>query len=360
MEKQAACCIRRQITHAGASAPPQERILSKPSTDPDAPAARPAAADHLTSAKRTISLEIEGLKALMASLDGPFAMAVEALGRATGRVIVTGMGKSGHIARKMAATLASTGTPAQYVHPGEASHGDLGMIAAGDVILALSWSGETAELSSIISHAKRFAIPLVAMTAEANSALGAAADIALVLPRAEEACPNKLAPTTSTTMQLALGDALAIALLEQKGFSARDFSVFHPGGKLGAMLKHVHEVMHSGEELPLTGPETPMSETLLIMSQKSLGCVGIVDKAGKLVGMITDGDIRRNSSVEGLLARSAGEVMNPTPKTVSPGMLASEAVKLLNEKKITSLFVVEDGRPVGVVHIHDFLKAGVV
>jgi arabinose-5-phosphate isomerase len=270
------------------------------------------------------------------------------------------MGKSGHIARKMAATLASTGTPAQYVHPGEASHGDLGMITGGDVILALSWSGETAELSSIISHAKRFAIPLIAMTSVETSALGSAADIALILPRAEEACPNKLAPTTSTTMQLALGDALAIALLEKKGFSAKDFSVFHPGGKLGAMLKLVREVMHTGDELPLTGPSTSMSETLLIMSQKSLGSVGIVDGAGKLIGMITDGDIRRNSGTEGLLTKTAGDIMNRTPKTVAPSMLASEAVKLLNEKKITSLFVVEDGRPVGLVHIHDFLKAGVI
>lgn len=322
--------------------------------------ARSSPADHLASARRTISLEIEGLKALSTSLDGPFSDAVEALGAATGRVIVTGMGKSGHIARKMAATLASTGTPAQYVHPGEASHGDLGMITGGDVILALSWSGETAELSSIISHAKRFAIPLIAMTSVETSALGSAADIALILPRAEEACPNKLAPTTSTTMQLALGDALAIALLEKKGFSAKDFSVFHPGGKLGAMLKLVREVMHTGDELPLTGPSTSMSETLLIMSQKSLGSVGIVDGAGKLIGMITDGDIRRNSGTEGLLTKTAGDIMNRTPKTVAPSMLASEAVKLLNEKKITSLFVVEDGRPVGLVHIHDFLKAGVI
>lgn len=296
----------------------------------------------------------------MESLDGPFSAAVEALGAATGRVIVTGMGKSGHIARKMAATLASTGTPAQYVHPGEASHGDLGMITSDDVILALSWSGETAELSSIISHAKRFAIPLIAMTSVETSALGRAADIPLILPRAEEACPNKLAPTTSTTMQLALGDALAIALLEKKGFSAKDFSIFHPGGKLGAMLKLVREVMHTGDELPLTGPSSSMSETLLIMSQKSLGSVGIVDEAGRLIGMITDGDIRRNSGAEGLLTKTAGDIMNRTPKTVAPSMLASEAVKLLNEKKITSLFVVEDGHPVGLVHIHDFLKAGVI
>lgn len=318
-----------------------------------------AEAGHLASASRTLSLEIEGLKALLASLDGPFIEAVETLGRAEGRIVVTGMGKSGHVARKIAATLASTGSPSQYVHPGEASHGDLGMITASDVILALSWSGETAELSSIISHAKRFAIPLIAMTAEAPSALGRAGDVALILPRAEEACPNKLAPTTSTTMQLALGDALAIALLEKKGFSARDFKVFHPGGKLGAMLAHVREIMHVGDELPLTGPETPMSEVLLVMSQKSLGCAGIVDGTGKLTGMITDGDIRRHSSGD-LLSRKAAEVMNPSPKTVGPDMLASEAVKLLNEKKITSLFVVEGGRPVGVVHIHDFLKAGVV
>lgn len=322
-------------------------------------ASEPGKADHLASARRTLSLEIEGLKQLAISLDGPFAAAVEELGRASGRVVVTGMGKSGHVGRKIAATLASTGTPSQFVHPGEASHGDLGMITTGDAILALSWSGETAELSSIISHAKRFAIPLIGMTAEARSALGTAADIALILPRAEEACPNKLAPTTSTTMQLALGDALAIALLEMKGFSARDFSVFHPGGKLGAMLRHVHEVMHTGDDLPLTGPETPMSEALLIMSRKSMGCVGIVDETGRLAGMITDGDIRRHSG-DGLLARRTADIMNRSPKTVGPEMLASEAVKLLNEKKITSLFVVEGGKPVGLVHIHDFLRAGVV
>ena len=331
--------------------------MSHASTKPGEPGAR---ADHLASARRTLSLEIGGLETLMASIDSAFSAAVEALGAATGRVIVTGMGKSGHIARKIAATFASTGTPAQYVHPGEAAHGDHGMITADDAILALSWSGETAELSSIISHAKRFAIPLVAMTSVGTSALGKAADIALILPRAEEACPNKLAPTTSTTMQLALGDALAIALLEKKGFSARDFGVFHPGGKLGAMLKLVREVMHTGSELPLTGPATPMSETLLIMSQKSLGSVGIVDEAGKLIGMITDGDIRRNSGTDGLLLKNAGDIMNRTPKTVAPSLLASEAVKLLNEKRITSLFVVEDGRPIGLVHIHDFLKAGVI
>ncbi|MEX2248144.1 MAG: KpsF/GutQ family sugar-phosphate isomerase [Parvibaculum sp.] len=318
-----------------------------------------ARADHLTSARRTLSLEIEGLNALMASLDGPFTEAVEMLGAATGRVVVTGMGKSGHIARKIAATLASTGTPAQYVHPGEASHGDLGMIVNGDAILAISKSGEVSELYSIISHAKRFAIPLVAITQERGSVLGSAADIALLLPKVEEACPNKLAPTTSTTMQLALGDAIAMALIERKGFSAKDFKVFHPGGKLGAMLSHVREIMETGDAMPLARPQTPMTEALVIMSKKSKGCIGLTDESGRLAGMITDGDIRRHSA-EGLLAKTAGEIMNRTPVTVSPEMLASEAVNLLNQKKITSLFAVEDGKPVGIVHIHDFLKAGVV
>ena len=316
-------------------------------------------ADHLASARRTLSLEIEGLKALMASLDGPFTEAVEALGTVAGRVVVTGMGKSGHVARKIAATLASTGTPAQFVHPGEASHGDLGMIVNGDAILAISKSGEVSELYSIISHAKRFAIPLIAITQERASALGRAADIALLLPKAEEACPNNLAPTTSTTMQLALGDAIAMALIERKGFSAKDFKVFHPGGKLGAMLTHVGEIMHSGDELPLAGPDMPMSEALLVMSQKRLGCVGVIDEAGQLLGMITDGDIRRHAG-DGFLQRRTAEIMTAKPITVGPEMLASEAVKILNEKKKTNLFVVEDGKPVGVVHIHDFLKIGVV
>ena len=315
--------------------------------------------DHLASARRTLSLEIEGLKALMASLDGPVTEAVAARGPAAGRGGGTRLGKSGHVARKIAATLASTGTPAQFVHPGEASHGDLGMIVNGDAILAISKSGEVSELYSIISHAKRFAIPLIAITQERASALGRAADIALLLPKAEEACPNKLAPTTSTTMQLALGDAIAMALIERKGFSAKDFKVFHPGGKLGAMLTHVGEVMEKDDAMPLARPETPMTEALVIMSKKSKGCIGLTDETGRLAGMITDGDIRRHSA-EGLLAKTAGEIMNRTPVTVAPDMLASEAVNLLNQKKITSLFVVEGGKPVGIVHIHDFRKAGVV
>lgn len=319
----------------------------------------PNKSDHLASGQRTLDLEIEGLKALKASLDGPFSAAVDLLAAARGRVVVTGMGKSGHVGRKIAATLASTGTPAQYVHPAEAGHGDLGMITSEDAILGLSWSGETAELSAIIAYAKRFDIPLVAITADPASALGSAATICLTLPRAEEACPNGLAPTTSTTMQLALGDALAIALLEQKGFSASDFRIFHPGGKLGASLQHVSDLMHQGEALPLVTGERLMGEALLVMSSKGFGCLGIIDKNGELLGIITDGDLRRHMG-DGLLARRAEEVMTRKPKTISPAMLASEALNLMNAAKITSMFVVEHGKPVGLVHIHDFLRAGVV
>lgn len=314
--------------------------------------------DHLSSARRTLALEIAGLEALKASLGAPFSEAVERLHATRGRIVVTGMGKSGHIARKIAATLASTGAPSQFVHPAEAGHGDLGMITKEDAILALSWSGESAELRNIIAYAKRFSIPLIAMTADAKSALAQAADIPLVLPKAEEACQSTSAPTTSTTMQLALGDALAVALLEARGFTASDFHVFHPGGKLGAMLRHVSEIMHGGDALPLTRPDTPMSQALVEISRKSLGCLGIIDGKGLLVGIITDGDIRRNMG-DGLLQKRVSDIMNRKPKTVAPTMLVSEALNLLNEKKITSLFVVENGKPVGVVHIHDFLRAGV-
>jgi arabinose-5-phosphate isomerase len=325
--------------------------------------------DHLASARRTLELEIDGLKQMAASLDGPFSDAVELLAavrgedgdgqRRAGRVVVTGMGKSGHVGRKIAATLASTGTPAQFVHPGEASHGDLGMITPDDAILALSWSGESAELTSIITFAKRFSIPLIGITSVDTSALGQAATVPLVLPRAEEACPNGLAPTTSTTMQLALGDALAIALLERQGFTASDFRVFHPGGKLGAMLRHVREIMHAGASLPLADQSMPMSQALIIMSEKSFGCIGITDEKGALAGIITDGDLRRHMG-ENLLTKTAGEVMTPAPKSIPPSMLASEALNILNDKKITSLFVVDADKPVGLVHIHDFLRAGVM
>lgn len=331
---------------------PVDELIKKASTSA-------VAAKHIASARRTLELEIHGLTQLLTSLDGPFSAAVEVLAAIKGRVIVTGMGKSGHVAGKIAATFASTGTPAQYVHPGEASHGDLGMITRDDAVLALSWSGESVELTSIISYAKRFSIPLIAITAETASALGSAADIALILPKAEEACPNGLAPTTSTTMQLALGDALAISLLEQKGFTASDFRIFHPGGKLGAKLRHVSEIMHKGPEIPLTGPQTPMGEALLLMSEKGFGCIGIVNPAMDLLGIITDGDLRRHMS-DGLLGLRTGDIMTAKPKTVGPSMLASEALNVMNTSKITSMFVVDQGRVMGLVHVHDFLRAGVV
>ncbi len=312
----------------------------------------------LTSARRTLSLEIDGLKALADSLTAPFAEAVETIFAAKGRIIVTGMGKSGHIARKIAATMASTGTPAQFVHPAEAGHGDLGMITTDDVILALSWGGESAELQSIIAYAKRFSIPLISMTSNAGSTLGQAATVPLILPKSIEACDAVAAPTTSTTMQLALGDAIAVALIERRGFTASDFHVFHPGGKLGAGLRHVSDIMHKDAGLPLVPLTARMDEAILVMSQKSLGCVGVVDASGHLKGLVTDGDLRRHMGPD-LMTRPVTDIMNPTPKTVPPTMLVSEALNFLNEKRITSLFVVESGKPVGVVHIHDFLRAGV-
>ena len=314
----------------------------------------------LASALRTLDLEVEGLKALRgrlaADLAEPFERAVGIVRQATGRVIVTGIGKSGHICRKIAATLASTGTPSYFVHPSEASHGDLGMITRDDVILALSWSGEPVELAGILNFAKRFGVPLIAVTSNAASTLGKAADIALVLPKAKEACPHGLAPTTSTTMQLALGDALAIALLESRGFTAIDFKMFHPGGKLGASLKHVGEIMHKGDALPLGPLEMPMSQALVVMTQKSFGCIGIVDDDGKLAGIVTDGDLRRHMG-DGLLSRAAAEIMTKKPRTVGPETLASAALATL-QGRITALFVVDDGRPVGIVHVHDLLRTG--
>lgn len=312
----------------------------------------------LISARRTISLEIAGLEALTSSLAEPFADAVDTLFKVKGRIIVTGMGKSGHVARKIAATMASTGTPAQFVHPGEASHGDLGMITKDDAILALSWSGESVELQNVITYAKRFTIPLIGMTARAISALGQASDIALLLPSAEEACDAVAAPTTSTTMQLALGDALAVALIERRGFTAKDFHIFHPGGKLGAALRHVDDIMHKNDQMPLVAINTPMTQALIEMSRKSLGCLGIVNEQGKLSGLITDGDLRRHMGTD-LLHKTVNDIMNPSPKTVPPTMLVSEALNFLNEQKITSLFVIDHGKPVGVVHVHDFLRAGV-
>ncbi len=317
---------------------------------------------HIASALRTLDTESGGLAALSAAMaDGlgaPFVAAVETIRDARGRVIVTGMGKSGHVARKIAATLASTGTPAFFVHAADASHGDLGMITSDDVMLALSWSGETEELKDLITYSRRFRIALIAVTVNADSTLGQAADIVLTLPAAREACPHNLAPTTSSLMQLALGDALAMALLESRGFTALDFGVFHPGGKLGAALKFVRDVMHPGDAVPLIRRGAPMSEAIVEMSAKGFGCVAVTDNNGKLAGMITDGDLRRHMRAD-LLQAPVDAVMTKTPKTVRPDQLASEALQVLNASKITALIVVEQGQPVGIVHFHDLLRAGV-
>jgi arabinose-5-phosphate isomerase len=318
--------------------------------------------EAIASATRTIQLETQGLSALEAALRTDlvhsFAEAIARLRSCRGRVIVTGMGKSGHIGLKVAGTLSSTGTPAYFVHPSEASHGDLGMITRDDVILAFSWSGETAELGNLVSYSRRFAVPLIAVTSNADSTLAKAAEVVLALPQSKEACPHGLAPTTSTVMQLALGDCLAIALLESQGFTARDFKVFHPGGQLGARLKFVSDLMHKGENLPLVGADAPMAEALVVMTEKALGCLGVVDGDGRLSGIVTDGDLRRHMG-DGLLARRAGDIMTAAPKTVSPELLASAALEMINASKITALFVVEDGKPVGIIHIHDLLRAGV-
>lgn len=307
--------------------------------------------------KAVLDGEIAGLQALQQSLGDDFAKAVECLAAVKGRVIVTGMGKSGHVARKIAATMASTGTPAYFVHPGEASHGDLGMIAKSDAVLALSNSGETAELSDIISYCKRFAIPLVGIARRAGSMLVEAADIPLVLPDTPEASPVN-APTTSTTMMMALGDALAVALLERRGFTKDDFSVYHPGGKLGKAFIRVSDIMHKGDELPLVSESDPMHEVLLVMTRKRFGSAGVVDSKGSLAGVITDGDLRRHMSPK-LLEDSARAVMTQKPFIVPPQMLAAEALAIMSGKNITSLFVVEDGKPTGIIHIHDLLRAGV-
>jgi len=316
----------------------------------------------IASALRTLETERDSLGALAAAMCaglGPsFIAAVEAIRAARGRVIVTGIGKSGHVGRKIAATLASTGTPAFFVHAGDASHGDLGMITSDDVMLVLSWSGETEELRDLINYSRRFRITLVAVTVNADSTLGKAADIVLALPPAREACPHNLAPTTSSLMQLALGDALAIALLESRGFTAVDFGVFHPRGKLGAALKFVRDVMHPGAAVPLIARGAPMSEAIVEMSAKGFGCVAVIDGEGKLAGLITDGDLRRHMRID-LLQAPVDDVMTVTPKTVRPDQLASEALQLLNTSKITALIVVDAGRPVGIVHFHDLLRAGV-
>ncbi|MCE2509680.1 MAG: KpsF/GutQ family sugar-phosphate isomerase [Alphaproteobacteria bacterium] len=313
--------------------------------------------DDLAAARRVLEMEGEGIARFAASLGQAFTDALDRLAAVTGRVVVTGIGKSGHIAHKIAATLASTGTPALFVHPAEASHGDLGMITPKDAVLAFSNSGETPELADLIAYTRRFTIPLIAVTGRPKSALAEAADVTLLLPAAPEACPLGLAPTTSTTVMLALGDALAVALLERKGFTADEFQVLHPGGQLGRNLLRVSDVMHTGGEIPLVDAKASMSDVLIVMTTKSFGCIGILQDDSRLAGVITDGDLRRH--MDGLLEKKAEDVMTGNPKTIRPNALAAEALGYMNANKITSLFVVEDTRPVGILHIHDCLRAGV-
>ncbi|MEM9278479.1 MAG: KpsF/GutQ family sugar-phosphate isomerase [Pseudomonadota bacterium] len=316
----------------------------------------------IQSALRTIKTEEAGLSALSQSFEGAlgdaFAEACKLLEDIKGRVIVAGVGKSGHIGSKIAATLASTGTPAFFVHPAEANHGDLGMIARDDAIIALSWSGETAELKGIITYSSRFSIPMIAITKNCASTLGREATICLELPKVEEACPNGLAPTTSTIMQMAMGDSLAVALLEARGFSADDFGIYHPGGALGASLTRVGDIMHKGDTMPVVDINVSLEKAVEEMSGKKLGCVGVVHPDGKLAGIITDGDLRRHMN-RNMLEMTTAEVMTESPKTIGPEALATSAVAILNEKSITSLFVIENEKPVGVVHLHDLLRIGV-
>ncbi len=314
----------------------------------------------LATARRVIAREAEALDALGPALGDSFAEAVELILAAKGRVIVSGMGKSGHIARKIAATLASTGTPAHFVHPAEASHGDLGMMTEGDVVLVLSNSGETPELADLIAYTRRFGIPMIGVAGRAGSTVIARADVAILLPTVAEACDTGFVPTTSTTMTLALGDALAVALMEHRRFTPERFREFHPGGKLGARLLKVGDLMHGPDELPLVSAATPMSEALLTISQKGFGVVGVTTDDGSLTGIVTDGDLRRH--MDGLLDHTAGEVMTRGPRTIAPNALAEEALAEMNTRKITCLFVVDpaaDGRACGILHIHDCLRAGV-
>jgi arabinose-5-phosphate isomerase len=321
----------------------------------------PSEQSDLDVARAVLRTEAAGLLALAGSLGAAFGKAVDLLASVTGRVVVSGMGKSGLVSRKVAATLASTGTPAMFVHPAEASHGDLGMLVPGDAVLAMSNSGETAELADMVAHSRRFALPLVAITGRADSTLARAADVALILPQAVEAGPIGLAPTTSTTMQMALGDALAVALLTRRGFTAIDFHQFHPGGRLGTRLRRVADLMHTGDSVPLAEPDLLMDRALLLMTEKRFGCLGVVEASGRLIGIITDGDLRRAMGPD-LLARRVGDVMTHSPRTIGPDALAGEALRLMNERHrpITSLFVLDrEGRPSGILHIHDLLRAGV-
>ena len=319
---------------------------------------RAAASRDIDAAQRVFRLEADALRVMGESLDARFVAAVDIVDRAQGRAVVTGMGKSGHIARKISSTLSSTGTPSFYVHPGEASHGDLGMIARDDVVIALSNSGETPELSDVINYCRRFNVPLIAITGRAGSSLADNADCTLLLPAIAEACPMGLAPTTSTTAMLAAGDALAIALLDRRGFTAEDFQVLHPGGQLGQNLLRVGDLMHAEEALPLLAASASVGDAILEMTNKGFGCAGVIDDQGRLTGIITDGDLRRHMS-DTLLQLTCGHVMTADPKTIRAQALASEALGLMNASQITSLFVAEDRHPVGILHIHDCLRAGI-
>ncbi|MFN7113691.1 MAG: SIS domain-containing protein [Alphaproteobacteria bacterium] len=333
---------------------------------PDTGAAKTAArqSPNIDSGRRVLETEAAALSALAAGLGDSFDQAIEMISAAEGRVIVTGMGKSGHVGSKIAATLASTGTPAFFVHPAEASHGDMGMIVRGDVVLALSNSGESKELLDVIEYTRRFAIPLIGITGNALSTLGNKSDVTLLLPACPEACPNGLAPTTSTTMTLALGDALAITLLERKGFTAKDFKVYHPGGKLGQQLMRVSEIMHTGDKLPVASEDISIREAVDIISRKGFGCIALVDANGILSGLITDGDLRRHLLDESITSKTAKDVMSRTPRTGAPDMLVAEAMAVMNDlkntfRKITTLIVVDETqKPVGLLHLHDCLRAG--
>lgn len=320
------------------------------------PMTKTSSHDDIASARFVLNKEIEGLKALNDWLGEHFEAAVELVAKTQGRLIISGMGKSGHVARKIAATMASTGTPSYFVHPGEASHGDLGMITQNDCVMLLSNSGETAELRDIIAYCTRFDIPLIGVVRRAASTLVEEATVPLVLPDIAEASPTG-APTTSTTMMMALGDALAIALLERRGFTREEFHVFHPGGKLGQAFTRVSSLMHKDAEVPLVAPAAPMSDVLLTMTAKRFGCAG-VEQGGQLIGVVTDGDLRRHVNGD-MMAMTAEAVMTKNPVTITPAALATEALQVMNAKSITSLFVVESGKPVGIVHIHDCLRAGI-
>jgi arabinose-5-phosphate isomerase len=315
--------------------------------------------DDLAVARKVLGLEADGIEALAGSLDGRFSQALDILSDVSGRVVVTGMGKSGHIGRKIAATFASTGTPSQYVHPGEASHGDLGMITEADAVVALSNSGETSELSDLLQHCRRFSIPLIAITSRADSTLDTFATVGLILPAVPEADTMGLAPTTSTTMSLALGDALAVALLNRKGFTASDFQILHPGGKLGRQLLRIRDIMHQGEEVPLVPETASMTDVVVEMTRKRFGCVGILDAQGALIGVVTDGDLSRNMS-ESVLAKPVTALMTRNPVSTRPEALAMEVLGDMNAKKIGAVFVLEGVKPVGILHLHDVLRAGIV